>query len=138
MKGDPLRNFFRRKVSQCRKKLKGGAFSFARYCMLHFLRTILASSGKKSHYYSRVSLHEALTKKLNCLGDKRGSPHSGIGGVQNSGSVGLQIEVVVDYSSSPSTPQLSPLFLPPPPRCRPTHWAQRGATAAVATPTLSM
>ena len=31
---DPLRNFFRKKVSQCRKKLKGGLFSLSRYGML--------------------------------------------------------------------------------------------------------
>ena len=31
---EPLEEKFRKKVSQCRKKLKGGPFNLARYCML--------------------------------------------------------------------------------------------------------
>ena len=35
LKGDPLgKFFFRKKVSQCRKKLKGGPFGLVRHCML--------------------------------------------------------------------------------------------------------
>ena len=35
LKGGPFGEIFLwEKVSQCRKKLKGGPFSFARYCML--------------------------------------------------------------------------------------------------------
>ena len=79
--------FFSKKVSQCQKKLKGGPFSLARYCMLRrktgklfwfsslgdmvqfdtriFRRAFYSGQFvwiEKSHYNSRVSLHEAPTK----------------------------------------------------------------------------
>ena len=87
------KNFFHKKVSQCRKKLKGGPFGLAQYGMLRgktekklfwfssldqivqfgaiiFCRIFKNYFGqfvwiekKKSHYNSRVSLHEAPTKK---------------------------------------------------------------------------
>ena len=83
--------FFEKKFHKCRKKLKGGPFSLSRYGVLRikgvkpfwfsslgqmiqfgtikFCRTFknyfdqFVWIEKKSHYNSRVSLHEAPTKK---------------------------------------------------------------------------
>ena len=89
IEGGPFgENFFsEKKVSQCRKKLKGGLFGLARYGMLRGKtgKTFLVQFARpndaitfcrtcknyfvqfvwieKSHYNSRVSLHEAPTKK---------------------------------------------------------------------------
>ena len=89
IEGDPSGKIFsEKKVSQCRKKLKGGSFGLARYGMLRgrtgktflvqfarpngaiiFCRTFKNYFGqfvwieKETHYNSRVSLHEAQTKK---------------------------------------------------------------------------
>ena len=102
MKGDPLgKNFPEKKVSQCRKKLEGGTLwspgmvwyagkqeklfwfssldQIVQFGAIIFCRTFKNYFGhfvwiekKKSHYNSRVSLHEAPTKKverkLECFG----------------------------------------------------------------------
>ena len=95
LKGDPLGEKFPKKVSQCRKKLKGyplvspgtvcyagkqekpfwfsslgqmvqfGAIIFCRTFKNYFGQFVVIE--KKSHYNSRVSLHEAPTKKLQLL-----------------------------------------------------------------------
>ena len=92
MQGDPLGKIFFRKVSQCRKKWKGESLvSSGMVCyaekqekpfwissldqIVHFDAIIFCRTfvelfwsvrvdRKKSHYNSRVSLHEAPTKKL--------------------------------------------------------------------------